>query len=220
MDYQALIEETAVFVKTILQAESSGHDWFHIERVWRNAKIIHDKEDQGDRLVIELAALLHDLADEKLTDEAEGLSKIQYFLEGEGLSESKIEKVLEIVQTISFSKQVTKDKLSIEAKIVQDADRLDAIGAVGIARAFTYGGHSGQLIWDADKPVRKNMTKSAYRNGETTTINHFYEKLLLLKDQMNTETGFAMAKDRDAFMVSFLDQFFEEIGRDPVDYIE
>lgn len=201
---QQLIERTVQFVKEQLDGDSSGHDWFHIERVWATAKSIYDKENTGDLLVIELAALLHDLADSKLFDEAEGRQNIYYFLEGEGVSESIIQHVLQIVETISFSKG--EKPATIEGQIVQDADRLDAMGAVGIARAFAYGGAKGQVLYDPTKPFYKRTDQKS-----VSTIHHFFDKLLLLRESMNTEKGQTMAKERHKFMIYFLDQFLNEL---------
>lgn len=207
---EEVIEQAKIFVQEQLANEGSGHDWFHIERVWKNAKAIYQEEEVGNPFVIELAALLHDLVDDKLFDAEEGRQRVEYFLDGEGVSQNVTQQVLEIIHTISFSKQGTA-VLSTEGEIVQDADRLDAIGAVGIARAFTYGGSVGQPIFNPAVSVREEMSKEEYRNGETSTIHHFYEKLLKVKDLMNTETAIQMAEQRQVFMEEFLIQFFEEI---------
>jgi len=209
---QEIIEQTKIFVKGQLNDEPSGHDWYHIERVWKNAKKIFENENNGNLFIVELSALLHDLADDKLFKEEEGFARIQYFLEGEGVSQKDMEKVFEVVESISFSKQQTKkSSLSIESQIVQDADRLDAIGAIGIARAFTYGGNKGHPIFDPEISIREEISKEEDGDRKTSTIHHFYEKLLKLKDLMNTETGLQMAEKRHAFMEDFLAEFLEEM---------
>ena len=185
------IEETVNFVKSQTFGEGTGHDWFHIQRVWQTACYIHSQEGEGDLFIVQMTALLHDLADEKLGDEEAGLEKIAYFLEGLGLSQSKMEQILACVQSISYHKQLAQESLSVEEQIVQDADRLDAMGAIGIARAFTYGGSLGQVIWD---PASDPRLQDDSGDLAKATINHFYQKLLLLKDQMNTETGQALAR--------------------------
>lgn len=202
------IEETVNFVKSQTTGEGTGHDWFHIQRVWQMACYIHSQQGEGDLFIVQMTALLHDLADEKLGDEEAGLEKIAYFLEG--LSQSKMEQILANVQSISYHKQLVQESLSVESQIVQDADRLDAMGAIGIARAFTYGGSLGQAIWDPASDPRLQDDPS---DLTPTTINHFYQKLLLLKDQMNTEIGQALAQDRHQFMLTYLDQFYQELDR-------
>lgn len=197
-------------VRAQLEGEGSGHDWHHIERVWKQASILAEME-KADNYVVQLAALVHDLADDKVVEsEKEGLERIQYFLEGEGVSEKVVEHVLEIVQSMSFSKG--KTMRTLEGKVVQDADRLDAIGAIGIARAFTYAGSKGRPIFDPTFEVREEMTQEEYRNGDSSTIHHFYEKLLKLKDLMNTEAAIQLAEERHSFMEEFLDQFYQEMG--------
>lgn len=208
---QEIIDQAKLFVKKQLMNESSGHDWYHIERVWRNAKKIHEKENNGNLFIIELSALLHDLVDAKLFEKNEGLERVQYFLEGEGISQKVMEDVFEVIGLVSFSQQTESSKMSTEAQIVQDADRLDAMGAIGIARAFTYGGNKGQPIFDPGLSVREDLTKDEYERGETSTVHHFYEKLLKLKDLMNTETAIQMSERRHEFMTEFLKEFFEEV---------
>lgn len=211
MNNEMIIENTVQMVKLQLQGEGSGHDWSHIERVWKNAVAIAKKE-KANIFVVELAALLHDLADDKVVEnEEEGINQINYFLEGEGVSDSVIQQVLEIVQTISFKGGKKQRVRTKEAEVVQDADRLDAIGAIGIARAFTYAGSKGQAIFDPTYTVRENMTVEEYRHGKTSTIHHFYEKLLKLKDLMNTDTAIKLASERHDFMEEFLEQFYEEL---------
>ncbi|WP_347299838.1 HD domain-containing protein [Dolosigranulum savutiense] len=207
---QQLIDSTVQFVKEQLDGDSSGHDWFHIERVWTNALSIHEQEQTGNLLVIELAALLHDLADSKLFDEVVGRQNIHYFLEGEGVPDSIVQHVLQIIDTISFRKGIKP--VTIEGQIVQDADRLDAIGAIGIARAFTYGGATGQALFDPTKPLDKITDQKS-----ASTIHHFFDKLLVLQELMNTTTGRKLAKERYQFMLDFLDQFFSELDQ-TIDY--
>lgn len=212
MNKKAIIEHTAEMVKSKLEGEGSGHDWFHIERVWKNAVTI-GKEEKVDLFVVELASLLHDLADDKIVEnEEKAIDEITYFLEGEGVSDRISQQVLEIIQTISFKGGKGKQVLTKEGQVVQDADRLDAIGAIGIARAFTYAGSKGRPIFDPRYTVREKMTMEEYRRGETSTIHHFYEKLLKLKGLMNTDTALELAEKRHAFMEEYLEQFFNELN--------
>lgn len=207
---EEIILSTAQMVRARLEGEGSGHDWFHIERVWKNAVKIGGTE-KVDLFVVQLAALLHDLADDKIvSSEEEGISEINYWLEGEGVPNSVIEHVLTIVETMSYKGGTVRSLGSLEAKVVQDADRLDAIGAIGIARAFTYAGSKGRPIFDPQYEVREEMTKEEYRNGKSSTIHHFYEKLLKLKDLMNTDAAIQMAQERHEFMEQYLEQFFKE----------
>lgn len=205
---EEIILSTAEMVRARLEGEGSGHDWFHIERVWKNAVKIGQTE-KVDLFVVQLAALLHDLADDKVVaNEEEGMTEINYWLEGEGVPSSVIEHVLTIIETMSFS--TGRSLGSLEAKVVQDADRLDAMGAIGIARAFIYAGSKGRPIFDPQYAVREEMTKEEYRNGKSSTIHHFYEKLLKLKDLMNTEEAIRLAQERHEFMEQYLEQFFKE----------
>jgi uncharacterized protein len=206
------IAQTIVFVKDTLQNAEAGHDWFHIERVLKNAQSINAKE-KGDSLTVVLAALLHDIADSKFHDGDEelGPKKASEFLRKIGIETNKIEHVQQIIRNLSFKAsfgQVTFQ--SKELDVVQDADRLDAIGAIGIARAFTYGGYKNRVLYDPSIVPNLNMTKDEYKNTTAPTINHFYEKLLLLKDLMKTETGKQMAEQRHQFMVDYLEQFYAE----------
>lgn len=208
MNNQAIIETTAQMVRAQLEDEGSGHDWYHIERVWKTATYLA-KAEQADTFVVQLAALVHDLIDDKLVEnEQEAIENVHHFLEGEGVREEVIQHVLEIIQTMSFSKG--KSMRTLEGKVVQDADRLDAIGAIGIARAFTYAGNKGRPIFDPSFEVREEMTREEYRNQESSTIHHFYEKLLKLKDLMNTEMAIQLAEERHAFMEDYLAQFYKE----------
>jgi uncharacterized protein len=206
------IIETVQYVKKTLSGAEGGHDWFHIERVWKNAKLIASGEE-CDLEVVELAALLHDIADSKFHggDEAIGPQKAKEYLETQNIDSEKVAHVIAIIENISFKgghNKRTHD--SIELDIVQDADRLDAIGAIGIARTFNYGGFKNRAIYDPSIAPNLNMTKEEYKKSKAPTINHFYEKLLLLKDLMNTATGKSIALERHKYMEGFLNQFFAE----------
>ncbi|WP_099362810.1 HD domain-containing protein [Fredinandcohnia onubensis] len=210
MEQQKIIEATTTFVKNILQHDSSGHDWWHIERVRKAALQIGEKEN-ANLFVVEMAALLHDVADEKLNkSEEEGLMKVRNWLSSLQITESEQEEVIEIISTMSFKGGSRPPMKTIEGQVVQDADRLDAIGAIGIARTFAYAGAHGDLIYDPELPFRESMTKEEYRNGKSTAVNHFYEKLLKLKDTLNTNAAKKAAQERHDFMTSFLDQFYKE----------
>nr|WP_321406059.1 HD domain-containing protein [uncultured Carboxylicivirga sp.] len=200
------------WAKEKLISVDAGHDWWHIERVLANAKKIHHNEG-GEWMVIELSVLLHDVPDPKFFDEEQMLLEIREKLQNEGIDSNVQEHIMQIISHLSFSKGWSENKFdSLEFRIVQDADRLDAIGAVGIARAFSYGGHKGRDFYDPKiKPAQFNNAEE-YRNSNGTTINHFYEKLLLLKDQMKTVTGKQLANQRHEYMESFLKQFYNEIG--------
>ncbi|MFN4362611.1 HD domain-containing protein [Chryseobacterium hispalense] len=207
-----LIENTVEFVKDKLKGAEAGHDWYHIERVWKLSKKIAEAENCNLE-VVELAALLHDIADPKFHngDESLALQVSRQFLESQHASEDVIEKVLFIIKNISFKNrgEVPED-LPIELKIVQDADRIDAIGAIGVARTFNFGGFKNNLMYDPEIKPKLNMSKEEYKKSDGTTINHFYEKLLLLKDLMNTQKGKEIAAERHDFMLQFLDQFYKE----------
>jgi len=207
-----LIENTIQFVKETLENSEGGHDWFHIKRVYKNSCIIAESED-CDNLVVKLSALLHDIADSKFHkgDESIGPAVAKEFLESEKAPNNVIEHVIKIIENISFKGgNEQKSFHSKELDIVQDADRLDAMGAIGIARTFNYGGFKNRKIYDPDIKPNLNLTKEEYKNSTAPTINHFYEKLLLLKDKMNTETGKKMAQERHAFMEMYLTQFYAE----------
>ena len=207
-----LINHTADHVKTTLSGEGSGHDWWHTYRVWRTAQRIGAVE-KGDLLVVELAALLHDIADWKAHggDSTVGPETARQWLVSLEVDESLVDHVCRIIANISFKGAgVEQPELSLEGKVVQDADRLDAIGAIGIARAFAYGGAKGRLIHDPDVKPAEHRTAEEYIKSTGTTINHFYEKLFLLKDRMNTATGRAIAEKRQRFMEKFLRRFSEE----------
>ena len=212
MNSEQLIIKTAKHVKSTLHSEGSGHDWWHVYRVWRTAKTICETEN-ADTLVVELAALLHDIADWKAYggDEAIGPKVAGDWLRSLNVEESLIARVTGIIPVISFKGTPDdKTKLSLEAKIVQDADRLDAIGAIGIARVFSYGGNRGRIIYDPEIKPMEHKTTESYLKNENPSINHFYEKLLLLKDLMNTETGKRMAQKRHEFMETYLEAFYSE----------
>ncbi|WP_159799824.1 HD domain-containing protein [Flavobacterium sp. MK4S-17] len=212
MNNPALIHKTINFVKEKLENAESGHDWFHIQRVYNTAKQIAEKED-CNLLVVELGALLHDIADSKFHDgdETVGPKTARQFLEQQNADEETIAHVVAIIENISFKGGNFERKFnSVELQVVQDADRLDALGAIGIARAFNYGGFKNRALYDPAQEPQMNMTKEEYKNSNGTTVNHFYEKLLLLKDRMNTQTGKQMAENRHAYMVNFLAQFYAE----------
>ncbi len=214
MDIERIIDDTKQFVKQTLQNAEGGHDWWHIYRVWHNAKKIAN-EEQADRFVVELGALLHDIADSKFHDgdESVGPRIARKFLAEQHVPNEITEHVVNIIENISFKGgKETQNFRSIELDIVQDADRLDAIGAIGIARAFSYGGFKNRKIYDPSVPPNLNKTKEEYKRGEDPTINHFYEKLLLLKDRMNTPAGRKLAEQRHDFMCLYLEQFFFETG--------
>jgi uncharacterized protein len=207
-----LIQNTIGFVKQQLANAEGGHDWFHIERVYNNSLLIA-KTEKCNVLVVQLASLLHDIADSKFHngDENIGPKIAQEFLESQKVDFETISHVVNIIKNISFKGgNFQKTFTSIELDIVQDADRLDAIGAIGIARAFNYGGFKNRQLYNPEILPNLQMTKEAYKNNNAPTINHFYEKLLLLKDKMNTKTGLEIAKNRHEFMNLFLDNFFRE----------
>jgi len=214
MNYSEIINKTAQFIRTTLQNAEGGHDWWHIHRVHTNAKLIAATET-CDLLTVELAALLHDIADSKFHngDEEIGPATAGNFLRSINVDEQIIVHVQQIIRHISFKSGF--DKLSFqsaELSIVQDADRLDALGAIGIARAFNYGGFKGREIYNPEIKPNLNMSKEEYKNTTAPSINHFYEKLLLLKDKMNTATGKKLAEQRHIFMETYLQQFFMECG--------
>ena len=207
-----LIDSTILFVKQQLENAEGGHDWFHIERVYKNALLIADGEE-CDLTVVKLGALLHDIADSKFHDgdESVGPKTARTFLESQNAPEDIIKHVIAIIENISFKGgNFEKEFHSKELEIVQDADRLDALGAIGIARAFNYGGFKNRTIFNPNVQPNLNMNKEEYKNSNGTTLNHFYEKLLLLKDKMNTETGKKIALERHNYMQNFLSQFYAE----------
>jgi len=207
-----LIENTIAFVKTQLKDAEGGHDWFHIERVYKNAILIAQNEN-CDLLVVQLGALLHDIADSKFHngDETIGPKVAREFLEKQQVAENVIVHVESIISNISYKGgNFEKAFSSIELDVVQDADRLDALGAIGIARAFNYGGFKNRTLYNPEISPVLTMSKEEYKNSNSPTINHFYEKLLLLTNKMNTETGKQLAKNRHNYMEDFLEQFYAE----------
>lgn len=212
MDQKVVISQVACEIQKQFSGEETGHDWYHIERVWKNAELIARHED-CDQFIVELGALLHDIADHKFVAdfEAETELRTRAILEKNGLDSERISQVLHIVQHCSFKGGISENKMkSIEGLIVQDADRLDAIGAIGIARTFAYGGKYGNMIYDPSVQPTDFQSEEEYRTKRTHTINHFYEKLLLLIDRMNTPTGIRLAKQRHEYMKGFLEQFYKE----------
>jgi uncharacterized protein len=207
-----LIDNTILFVKQKLENAEGGHDWFHIERVYKNVLLIAQNEICNLEIV-QLGALHHDIADSKFNngDETVGPKVAREFLESQKTSEEIINHVINIIENISFKGGNFENKFtSKELQIVQDADRLDAIGAIGIARTFNYGGFKNRALYNPEIVQNLNMSKEEYKNSEAPTLNHFYEKLLLLKDKMNTETGKRIALERHQYMENFLSQFYAE----------
>ena len=214
MDKEKIIAATIAFVKKELKNAEGGHDWFHIERVFKNTLLIA-KEENVDALVVSLGALLHDIADPKFYngDETIGPKKASEFLISQKVDTATIAHVVNIIQHISFKNSLEKNGekfTSKELEVVQDADRLDAIGAIGIARCFNYGGFKNRALYNPVILPNLTMTKEQYKNSDAPTLNHFYEKLLLLKDQMNTASGKKIAAQRHAFMETYLLQFYNE----------
>ncbi len=212
-DWQAhLIEQTRNFVQSALRDAESGHDWWHIFRVWKLAEKIA-REEKADLFVVSLGALLHDIADAKFYkgDETIGPRRAQQFLQKQNLPEEIIRKVLNIIRYVSFkNRDEIPEENSKELHIVRDADRLDAIGAIGIARAFSFGGFKKREMYNPSVPPRLGMTKEEYKKNEGTTVNHFYEKLFLLKDMMHTPAGKRLAEERHRFMEQYLEEFYAE----------
>ncbi|MBO1628305.1 HD domain-containing protein [Bacillus cereus] len=210
MKKQEQIQKTVAFVKNILETDASGHDWYHIERVHKLAISLSEKEG-GDRFVIEMAALLHDVADEKLNESEEaGMKKVSDWLEGLDVTEEEKKQIIHIIANMSYKGGHGGNVETLEGKVVQDADRLDALGAIGIARTFAYGGAKGRLMYDPNIPPREGMTKEEYRKNNDPSLNHFYEKLLKLKDLMNTEAAKKEAEVRHRYMEEFIEQFMKE----------
>lgn len=210
MNRHTIIEDARIYVKKELEHDSSGHDWWHIVRVAGVAKRLAALE-QADAFVCELSALLHDIADEKLNQSKEaGLHRVERWLEQAGVDQNHREPVMDIISTMSFGGGHGQPMASLEGRIVQDADRLDAIGAIGIARTFAYAGWKGHAIHNPELPPREYMTHEQYRNEQGTAINHFHEKLLKLKALMNTEAARALAEERHSFMRLFLERFEKE----------
>jgi uncharacterized protein len=212
MEYNAFIEQTSAFVKKTLAGAEGGHDWWHIHRVWKTACKIAETENV-DILTVELGALLHDIADSKFHegDESIGPALAGEFLRSIGVSEHTIVHVQKIIENISFKGGNETQKFwSPELAVIQDADRLDAMGAIGIARTFNYGGYRNREIHNPEIKPQYGMNGETYKKSTAPTLNHFYEKLLLLKDRMNTETGKKMAQHRHNFMLAYLEEFLWE----------
>ncbi|WP_159884682.1 HD domain-containing protein [Paenibacillus puerhi] len=207
-----ILAEARTFAREVLGGDSSGHDWQHTARVARTACELAQREG-ADAFICEFAAILHDVADEKLNPSKEaGLLKVESWLSEQRVEESIRLHVMAIIGNMSYSDGQSGTLPTLEGRIVQDADRLDALGAVGIARTFAYSGWKGQLIFDPELPPREKMSKEQYRHEKSTAINHFYEKLLKLKDLMNTEAARELAEERHRYMEAFLAQFYRELG--------
>lgn len=211
MNKEKIINETMEFVKGKLLGEGSGHDYYHAMRVYKTALYIAEIEG-ADKFIVSLAALLHDIDDWKFSADNETTTlNIEDFLTCEGIDISTIEAVCSIIKTLSFKGGlVDSTQHTLEGKAVQDADRLDAIGAMGIARTFTYGGSKGNVIYNPEIPPKTFESLNQLKNEENHTINHFYEKLLKLKDMMNTDTGIRLAEKRHKYMEEFLKEFYDE----------
>ena len=213
MNKKKVVQNTIHFVKKTLDRSEGGHDWFHINRVYKNALLIA-KNEKVDIFVVQLGALLHDIADAKFYhgDESIGPKKARDFLESQQVEETVISHIENIILFISYKSSFDHNRSfsSPELNVIQDADRLDAIGAIGIARCFNYGGFKNRSLYDPTIEPNLEMTKEQYKKSTAPTINHFYEKLLLLKDKMNTKTGQLLAKERHRYMEGFLQQFYEE----------
>lgn len=210
MKKSEIIQKIAEFIKNKFEKEEAAHDWFHIERVWKTAKTIN-KAEKADSFIVELGALLHDIEDHKNHngDHSVGPKAAGELLKTFNVDEETVEKVKHIVGNVSFTSSLNNNGInSKEGQVVQDADRLDAMGAIGIARVFAYTGHKDRPIYDPEKPY--NLEKYKKEGKSLSAINHFYEKLLLIGDLMNTETGKKFAKNRTEFMRNYLDQFFAE----------
>lgn len=213
MNQEEIIKKTAEYIKQEFSNDSSGHDWWHIYRVWKTAITICEKDaERADLFIVQLAALLHDLDDWKFNElEDETPLRAKAWLDSCSVDISIADKVCEIIKHISYKGANVKNKMdSLEGFIVQDADRLDAIGAIGIARAFAYGGYKNRMMYNPEIKPNMHATFEEYKNSKSDTINHFYEKLLLLKDMMNTSTAKRIADERHEVMVKFLDQFMKE----------
>ena len=212
MDKNKIINKTAKYIKAKMSGESTGHDWWHVYRVWQISKKIA-KSEKADLFIVEMGALLHDIADYKFHkgDDKKGGQEAEKLLAKLAVDKDNIEKIIHIIDNISFKGAGVKEKMkSLEGKIVQDADRLDAIGAIGVARAVATGQKFERPIYDPSIKPKTHKTFKSYKNKNGTTINHFYEKLLLLKNRMNTKTGKKLAESRHRFMETFLKEFFQE----------
>ncbi|MFV8829078.1 HD domain-containing protein [Alkalihalobacterium sp. APHAB7] len=204
------IKQTEAYVHNQLSGEASGHDWWHIYRVTKLAKTIASVEG-ADVFICEMAALLHDIADEKLNESEEaGLKKVESWLQRIEVEEASMKHIMEIIASMSFKGGGQPPMKTVEGQVVQDADRLDALGAIGIARTFAFGGAKGNIMYDPSIKPRRDMSKEEYQKRDNTAINHFYEKLLKLKGLMNTPYGKQLAEDRHLYMEQFLNQFYKE----------
>ncbi len=213
MDKAEIISKTEDFAKSKLLGEATGHDWWHIFRVWNNAKLIMKSETDADSFIVELGALLHDISDWKFSggNDNAGVNIAADFLKGLDINENIINAVCEIISTISFKGAGVKTPMkTLEGKIVQDADRLDALGAIGIARTFAYGAYANQEIYNPEIKPQLHNSFEEYKNQKGTSVNHFYEKLLLLADRMNTESAKQIALNRQKYMENFLEKFYSE----------
>ena len=210
MKQQEQLKAMEQYAKRVLNSDTSGHDWSHIERVVNTTKTIA-QEEGADLFICEAAALLHDVIDDKIVkDPAVALKELKEFLTSIELTYEQIDAIESIITRISFKNHKEQQELSLEGKVVQDADRLDAIGAIGIARVMCYSGSTGRPIHRPELKPREELTPEEYRNGESTAIMHFYEKLLKLKELMNTDYGRELAKGRHTFLEMYLEQFYEE----------
>ncbi|MFB9862070.1 HD domain-containing protein [Rufibacter immobilis] len=212
MNPEELVAATAQHVEKLFTGEGSGHDWWHIKRVWQNATQIA-KQENANLTVVQLGALLHDIADWKFNagDEEAGPRAAKAWLESHHAPAELIEKVCQIIREVTFKGAgVDTTPSTLEAQVVQDADRLDAIGAIGIGRAFAYGGHKDREIYSPHQPPQLHASFEEYKKNKGATLNHFYEKLFLLKDRINTATGKAMAQERHAYMEQFVERFLRE----------
>ncbi|MBS2001587.1 MAG: HD domain-containing protein [Candidatus Obscuribacterales bacterium] len=207
-----IIERTEEFVRETLKADSTGHDWWHINRV-RNVAVKLARAEGADPFIVELAALLHDIADWKFHggDITAGATKSRQWLSSIGVDETTQARVAQIILTVSFKGAGVKNEVdTLEGQVVQDADRIDSLGAIGIARTFAYGGHFNRIMYDPEQKPVQHETFEQYKSSTGTTINHFYEKLLLLKDRLNTKAARDMAQNRHQFIEQFLEQFYDE----------
>lgn len=212
---EKIIEQTEEFVKAELGEDATGHDYYHVDRVRKLALYIAMEERKGDLFTIEMAALLHDIPDEKLNQSIEdGYFKLHSFLETLPLTQIQKQRIVDIISKISYKGGNEAELTTFEEKVVRDADRIDAMGAIGIARAFSYGGKNGQLIFDPNIKIRTNITNKQYRNEKSTSIHHFYEKLLVLKERMHTSTAKRIAEERHQWLEMYLEQFFKEWNGD------
>ncbi len=205
-----IVEAALAYARNYFSGEASGHDFWHTWRVWKTAERLAETEG-ADREAVALAALLHDVDDAKLSPEtAEDKARAVAFLREQGVPEAQIGRIVRIIGQVSYKGEDSVVPDSLEGQCVQDADRLDAIGAIGIARTFAFGGSRGRAIWDPEEKPRAHLREADYRAGDGCTVNHFYEKLLLLRDMMNTPAAKAMAEHRHRFMTDYLEEFYAE----------